>query len=134
MPPHGSPYSSCHQSNVYITYSYEKHMITRSPVTDPNGNIFLLLALWKGTTDSQKVGNLWKRAKLRVRVIANSQIFAPHALCAQSTQLFKRPTKLYFPFLSTCTTPGHSPPYPTPDAEASTQQYPFLQFLFSTGH
>ena len=37
-------------SNVYIAYSDEKRMITGSPVTDPDGNIFLFPLLWKGTT------------------------------------------------------------------------------------
>ena len=38
---------------MYITYRMrnEKRMITRSPVADPDGNIFLFQLLWKGTTD-----------------------------------------------------------------------------------
>ena len=34
-----------------IAYSNEKRLITRSPVTDPDGNLFLFQPLWKGTTD-----------------------------------------------------------------------------------
>ena len=34
-----------------ITYSNEKRMIMRSPITDPDGNIFLFQLLWKGTTE-----------------------------------------------------------------------------------
>ena len=37
--------------NVYIAYSNEKRTITRSPITDPDGNIFLFQLLWEGTTD-----------------------------------------------------------------------------------
>ena len=37
--------------NVYITYSNEKRMITRSHITDPDGNIFLFQLLSKDTTD-----------------------------------------------------------------------------------
>ena len=37
--------------NMYITYSDEKRMITRSAVTDPDINIFLFQLLWEGTTD-----------------------------------------------------------------------------------
>ena len=39
---------------MYIPYSNETRMISmimRSPVTDPDGDIFLYQLLWKGTTD-----------------------------------------------------------------------------------
>ena len=45
---------------VYIAYSDEKRTITRSPITDSDGNISLFQLLWKGTTDLCS-GNCWTR-------------------------------------------------------------------------
>ena len=44
--------ASCRQNlQVYLAYSNEKRTITRSPITDSDGNISLFQLLWKGTTD-----------------------------------------------------------------------------------
>ena len=44
--------AGCRQSSqVYLAYSNEKRTITRSPITDSDGNISLFQLLWKGTTD-----------------------------------------------------------------------------------
>ena len=44
--------ASCRQSSqVYIAYSDEKCTITRSPITDSEGNTSLFQLLWKSTTD-----------------------------------------------------------------------------------
>ena len=44
--------ASCKQrSQVYLEYSNEKRTITKSPITDSDGNISLFHLLWKSTTD-----------------------------------------------------------------------------------
>ena len=66
--------ASCRQSSqVYIAYSDEKCTITRSHITDSDGNISLFQLLWKGTTDLY-TGNCWTRyfAKFRSGLISHS--------------------------------------------------------------
>ena len=60
---------------MYIVYSDEKRTITRSPITDSDGNISLFQLSWKSTTDLCS-GNCWTRhfAEFRSGFISHSDL------------------------------------------------------------